>query len=226
MNAAERTMTNIETGCAADMRAGESAEGRDESAYAVAAGVESAAAAQRLAGCIAAVARGDSESLGVFYDATLGSCFALALRIVRDHQAAEDICEDVYLQVWRSAGRFDPERGNAMAWLMTICRSRALDYVRRRRFEEPREDVETLLCGDAGPDPLDLLGALDAAAQVTEALRGLSAVQRQVIALAFYRDLSHQEIAQATGLPLGTVKSHARRALGALRAALDPDLGA
>lgn len=172
---------------------------------------------------VAAIASGNSESLGLLYDATLGRCYSLALRIARDPHAAEDICEDVYLQVWREAGRFDPARGNALAWLMTICRSRALDHLRRRKMEEVRDDVETLLPCDEGQDPVDLVHALDANSRIGEAVGRLSPAQRQVIGLAFYKGMTQQEVADHIQMPLGTVKSNTRRALAALRAAIGPD---
>ena len=180
-------------------------------------------AAGQLEHWIAAIGSGDSDSLGLLYDATLGRCYALAMRILRDPQAAEDICEDVYLQVWRQAARFDPARGNVLAWLFTICRSRALDYLRRRKVEEPRDDVETLLAFDEAPDPFDLVDGLDATSRIGEALGRLSGAQRQVIGLAFYRGMTQQEIAAHLDMPLGTVKTNTRRAIAALRAAIGPD---
>jgi len=172
---------------------------------------------------IAAIGSGDSESLGLLYDATLGRCYALAMRILRDPQAAEDVCEDVYLQVWRQAVRFDPARGNVIAWLLTMCRSRALDHLRRRKMEEARGDIETLLAFEEVPGPFDLVLGLDASSRIGEAVGRLSGAQRQVIGLAFYRGMTQQEIADHLEMPLGTVKSNTRRALAALRAAIGSD---
>jgi len=179
--------------------------------------------AGQLAHWIAAIGSGDSESLGLLYDATLSRCYALAMRILRDPQAAEDVCEDVYLQVWHQAVRFDPARGNVLAWLLTICRSRALDHLRRRKLEETRDDVETLLAFHEAPDPFDLVDGLVASSRIGEAVGRLSGAQRQVIGLAFYRGMTQQEIAAHLEMPLGTVKSNTRRALAALRAAIGSD---
>ena len=173
---------------------------------------------------VAAIGSGDSESLGLLYDATLGRCYALAMRILRDPQAAEDVCEDVYLQVWRQAACFDAARGNVLAWLFTICRSRALDHLRRRKLEESRDDIETLLALGEAPDPFDLVDGLDASSRIGEAVSRLSGTQRQVIGLAFYRGMTQQEIAAHLEMPIGTVKSNTRRALAALRAAIGSDL--
>ena len=176
----------------------------------------------QMAQWIASIASGNSESLGLLYDATLGRCYGLALRIVRDANAAEDICEDVYLQVWREAARFEPARGHALAWMMTICRSRALDHLRRRRMEEVRDDVQTLVPCEEEQDPFDLVRALNAKSRLGRAVSLLSPAQRQVIGAAFYRGMTQQEIAEQLRMPLGTVKSNTRRALAALRAAIGP----
>ena len=179
----------------------------------------------QMAQWIASIASGNSGSLGLLYDATLGRCYGLALRIVRDANAAEDVCEDVYLQVWRDAARFEPARGNALAWLMMICRSRALDHLRRRRMEEVRDDVQALLACEEKQDPFDLVQALNAKSRLGEALSRLSPAQRQVIGLAFYRGMTQQEIADHLRMSPGTVKTNTRRALVALRAAIGPGVG-
>ncbi len=178
----------------------------------------------RLRGWIAAIAQGDERALGALYDATLGRVYGLALRITRNEQAAEEVAEDVYWQVWRQALRFDPVRGNAMSWLLTIARSRALDCLRRADEADAHPEPETLVAAVAAHegDPQDLLEATQRGQALHAALQTLDALPRQLLALAFFRGLTHEEIAQHTALPLGTVKSHIRRTLTALRGALTP----
>ncbi len=224
MNAAETRMTDIEANHLLAARDLEHPAHQNGVADPRAEECHLDAAAAQMTEWIAAIATGDSGSLGLLYDATLGRCYALALRIVCDPHAAEDICEDVYVQVWRDAACFDPARGNALAWLTTICRSRALDHLRRRKMEEVRDDIETLLPCDEEPDPFDLVHALDAKSRIGQAAGRLNPVQRQVIGLAFYKGMTQQEIADQIHMPLGTVKSNTRRALVALRAAIGPDL--
>jgi RNA polymerase sigma factor (sigma-70 family) len=224
MNPAERPVTDFEANLPLAPQALEHTVQEEEAAEVRADPCSLDAATMQMAQWIAAIASGDSESLGLLYDTTLGRCYGLALRIIRDPHAAEDICEDCYMQVWRDAGRFDPARGNALAWLMTICRSRALDHLRRRKMEEVREDVETLLACAEEQDPFDLVHALDASSRIAHAVGRLSAAQRQVISLAFYKGMTHQEIANHIRMPVGTVKSTTRRALVTLRAAIGPDL--
>ncbi len=175
---------------------------------------------------IAAIGRGDERALGSFYDATLGRVYGLALRITRNAACAEEVAEDVYWQVWRQALRFDGERGSAMTWLLTIARSRALDTLRRRDEADAHPEPETLLGAAAllegGADPQDLLVATERSAALHAALERLEALPRQLLALAFFRGLTHEEIAAQTQLPLGTVKSHIRRALAGLAQLLGP----
>lgn len=176
----------------------------------------------RLRALIAAVGRGDEQALGRLYDLTLGRVNGLVLRITRNAQAAEEVVEDVYWQVWRQALRFDPARGNALAWLLTMARSRALDHLRRADEATAHPEPETLVSLEESRegDPQDLLDATQQNRLLHAALAGLDALPRQLVALAFFRGLTHEEIAQQADLPLGTVKSHIRRALIALREVL------
>jgi len=178
----------------------------------------------RLRGWIAAMASGDQQALGALYDSTAGRVYGLALRITRNAQAAEDVSVEVYWQAWRQALRFDAARGNAMTWLLTIARSRALDHLRRADDAEPHPEPETLVAAESSSegDPRDLLEATERHHAVHAALATLDALPRQLLALAFFRGLTHEEIAASTGLPLGTVKTHIRRALASLRATLAP----
>ncbi|KFN52150.1 hypothetical protein N790_03370 [Arenimonas malthae CC-JY-1] len=166
---------------------------------------------------------GDAEALGQLYDLTVGRVYALALRVLRQPQDAEEVVGDVFLQVWEQAVGYCPERGTVLPWLLTLAWSRAVDR-RRRRGAQSRE-VHPEALGDAyresEEDPAsELLEHLANVQRLAPALAALSPAQRTVLMLAYHEDLSQPEIALRTGLPVGTVKSHARRGLAALRAAL------
>lgn len=179
------------------------------------------------AALVALVARlrfGDAEALGQLYDLTVGRVHALALRVLGQPQDAEEVVGDVYLQVWEKAVAYCPERGAVLAWMLTLAWSRAVDH-RRRRAAATR-DVHPAALENAYTESEDdptahLLERLGNLQRLAPAWASLSAMQRTVLELAYHEDLSQPEIAARTGLPLGTVKSHARRGLAALRAALD-----
>lgn len=161
------------------------------------------------------MAKTDEAALSEFYDATLGRVYGLALRITGRADAAEDVVVEAYHQAWREARRYDPLRGRPLTWLLTLTRSRALDSLRRRDPADVHPEPETLAdpVVTEGTDPLDMLQAVERSSALHGALRHLIPIQRQLLALAFYRDLTHQEIATQADLPLGTVKSHIRKAL-------------
>lgn len=171
---------------------------------------------------IARIVAQDEHAMGELYEAMVGRVYALALRITRQVQAAEEVVGDAFWQVWRQAPRFDAARGTAVSWILTITRSRALDALRRRDRAEPLDD-ERLADLQSGGDPQDLLAAVENEHRLHAALRNLDPLPRQLVALAFFRGLSHEEIASHTCLPLGTVKSHIRRALLRLRDLLGND---
>lgn len=167
---------------------------------------------------------GDAEALGTLYDQTLGRVHALALRVLGNPQDAEEVVADVYLQVWDRAVAYCPERGAVMAWLQTLAWSRAIDHRRRRQRRATPGlhpgDAELAYTESEDPAPDTLAERHARAGQVRAALASLGPAQRRVLELAFYEELSHAEIAERTGLPLGTVKSHARRGLACLRSAM------
>jgi RNA polymerase sigma-70 factor (ECF subfamily) len=175
-----------------------------------------------LAALLEQVARGDQAALARLYDLTLPRVFAVARRICIDAALAEEVTEDVYFQVWREGARFDAARAPALAWLLMLARSRALDALRRAEPALVTDDPHTL-AGDPGSgdgDPLRLLDAFRRDSEVRAALARLPARDRQIVALAFLRGLTHAEISAAMQLPLGTVKTSVRRSLHALRAVL------
>jgi len=161
----------------------------------------------------------DDADLAALYDATARRLYALAMRITHEAAGAEEVLGDVYLQVWQQAGRYDPARGKVMPWLCTICRSRALDYLRRREQHAGSDELAGHLeaAESNEGDPLDALAGLERGSLLRAELQKLDATQRQLLALAFFRDMSHQEIAKHTGMPLGTVKTVLRRSIQQLR---------
>lgn len=175
-----------------------------------------------LTSLIQRMASGDEAALGRFYELTLSRVYSLALKITGRRDLAEEVCVETYWQGWREAMRYDPLRGEPLAWLMVMTRSRALDTLRRLDRLSYCPDPETHLENEISADrsPLDQLLHSEQCGALNQALASLSATQRQMVALAFYKDLSHQEISEHTGLPLGTVKSHLKRAQDCLRGVL------
>ncbi len=143
-------------------------------------------------------------------------------RIVREPWTAEEALQDVYLFVWKRAGEYRPDRGTPLAWLFTVARSRALDSLRRGRkhsmASEYDEQVHPQASEEGAAQPAEIWWN----ALVRKGVRELPAAQERLIALAFYEGYSHSEIALATGLPLGTVKTRIRVALLRLRESLSP----
>jgi RNA polymerase sigma-70 factor (ECF subfamily) len=176
----------------------------------------------QLAAWIDAIVDHDERALTALYDATLSRVYGIVLRVVRRQSLAEEVVEETFFQVWRQAVRFDPSRGRALTWVLGMARSRAIDALRREaRFQHDSLDVESApVPEDPRPATDDLLDAARHHADLHRALMKLQAQPRQLVALAFFRGLSHEEIATQTELPLGTVKSQIRRALITLRQAL------
>jgi RNA polymerase sigma-70 factor, ECF subfamily len=161
-----------------------------------------------LAALLQQAAGGSVSAFEAFYDQTLGYAHALARRMLRSSGDLDDVLAAAYFQVWRELHRFDAQRGSAVTWLLTIVRSRALDALRHARVSDEHasaEEASDLASDEPGPD--ELLQTTQAGARLEIALAGLHPQERWVLALAYYRELSHSQIASVTGLPLGTVKS-------------------
>jgi RNA polymerase sigma factor (sigma-70 family) len=168
------------------------------------------------------------------YDTTINRVFALVSRIVRNDALAEEAVSDAYMQVWRDASKHDASRGVVIAWILMIARSRALDLLRRQddwAVSTDPEILQTLAQQDATGEswvaaelpPDEWLEMAQTQTVLATAMQQLKPVQRQLLALAFFRGMSHQEIAETSGLALGTVKTHIRRALNKLKT-LVPEL--
>jgi RNA polymerase sigma-70 factor (ECF subfamily) len=172
------------------------------------------------------IVAGDEGALGTLYDRYSPLLHSVVLRIVGDPDDAEEVLEDTFWQAWRQAGRYQEARGGLSTWLVMIARSRAVDRVRaRRRFREERWDElpepPADAVDDAAPSPFEAAGSDELRRIVARAVAALPAEQRQTVELAYFRGLSQTEIAEATGQPLGTVKTRARLALQKLREALE-----
>ena len=166
--------------------------------------------------------RGNEQALESLYEATVGKLYALATAILHHVQDAEDVVCATYTQAWETASQYDPARASTLAWLTMMCRSRALDQLRKRRTQSaPLAQLDANEMDALAAPPEDLLALVEENSRVHAALAGLSEERRQLVSLAFLRDLTHAEIARMTGMPLGTVKSHLRRALMQLRAQLE-----
>jgi RNA polymerase sigma-70 factor (ECF subfamily) len=179
-------------------------------------------------GLLDRIAQGDEAALERLYDRYAAVLYALAYRIAGERSDAEEIVLDSFTQAWRDATRFRSERGSVAAWLTMICRSRALDLVRARTRRArvassaaAAEPGAPPAMGSAAGGERDI-ERLERRKVVAEALRGLSPPQRQAIELAYYDGLSHSEIAERLGEPLGTVKTRVRLAMEKLREMLRP----
>ncbi len=170
------------------------------------------------------MAAGDEAALGHLYELALSHVYGMAFKVTGRHDLAEEVCIETFWQSWREAGRYDALRGQPLAWLMVIARSRALDALRRLDKLTYCAEPELLLQSEDCPNgtPLEHLIRSEQSEALGAALLTLTSIQRQMVALAFYKDLSHQEISDHTGFPLGTVKSHIKRAQDTLRSALCP----
>ncbi|HEX8174316.1 MAG TPA: sigma-70 family RNA polymerase sigma factor [Pyrinomonadaceae bacterium] len=175
---------------------------------------------QEWAALVERMALGDESALSSLYDRSSRLIFGLLLRILNDSGLAEEVLLDVYMQVWRQAGKYDRLRGKPLAWLVTIARSRAIDRLRSMRQEEMRKES----LDAAGGQAVALTTAFEDPTVAPErqrlvrgALDSLPPEQRQVIEMAYYLGLSHSEIAARLGQPLGTIKTRTRLGMMKLR---------
>jgi RNA polymerase sigma-70 factor, ECF subfamily len=166
---------------------------------------------------VRAVGAGDRDALRELYDRFGSILFGTALRVLGDRQLAEECTQDVFVAVWKRASSYEPERASVSTWMLTIARNRAVDLVRRRaaRPSDPYPEVEV---SETSPDTITLVGAAETSHRVAEALAELPQPQREAVLLAYFDGLSHSEIAERLGVPLGTVKGRIRLALDRLRA--------
>ena len=168
------------------------------------------------------VAEQDAQALKVLYERCSSKLFGLALRVVTNREWAEDVLQESFLNIWRSAGDYRASLSPPMAWLGLIVRSRGLDLLRRRAAERSHltqelDDVMVdTMVGDS-PCPMNTAQASEQAWALHQCMEQLENRQREVLSLAYMRDLSHSELALQLQLPLGTVKTWIRRGLDQLR---------
>ena len=162
--------------------------------------------------------RGDQAAFAQLYDATSSRVFGMALRVVRDPAQAEEVTQEAFLEIWRTAGRFDPDRGSPLAWLLTITHRKAVDRVRSAEASTRRDTSY-----HQQNQPVDHDSTAEAAhaslegRRVRDALKSLTAVQRQALELAYFGGYTHTEVAGMLDLPVGTAKTRIRDGLIRLR---------
>ncbi len=168
----------------------------------------------------------DREALEALYARYSGPVFSLAMQMLRDAGAAEEVTQDAFFNVWRRASSYRSDRGKVIAWLFSIAHHRVIDEVRRRKRREQAhssQDVDLLSClADDSGDPARFAIGRMRRSEIKEALSGLRPEQRDVVILAYYGGLTHSEIAKKLDQPLGTVKTRMRLALKKLRDLMGP----
>ena len=168
------------------------------------------------------VARADEAALRELYDLTSSKLYGVAVRVVSKREWAEDVLQEAYLNIWRIACDYKATLSPPMAWMGLVVRSRGLDFLRRRaservdRMQELDDMISDTVAGDAA-NPMDTTQASEQAWALHQCLNQLENKQREVVSLAYLRDLSHSELAGQLKLPLGTVKTWIRRGLEQLR---------
>ncbi|MDB5743605.1 MAG: polymerase, sigma-24 subunit, subfamily [Polaromonas sp.] len=172
------------------------------------------------------VALADESALKELYDLTSPKLYGVAVRVVTNREWAEDVLQEAYLNIWKVAGDYKATLSPPLAWMGLVVRSRGLDFLRRRasdradRVQELDEVISDTVAGDA-PNPMDTTQASEQARALHQCLSQLEGKQREVVSLAYLRDLSHSELAQQLRLPLGTVKTWIRRGLEQLRGCME-----
>ena len=164
-----------------------------------------------------------------FYDASSRYVFGLALRILGDRESAEEVTLDVYVQVWKQASRYSPERGSVSSWLLNMARSRAIDRLRSKGRRQRQQEGPLDAAGEAAdraPTPEESSLASERRRAVQSALAALQEPQREAIELVYFSGFSHSQIAERLGEPLGTVKTRIRLGMLHLRDSLQHQMGA
>ena len=170
---------------------------------------------------MARIADGDQLAFAELYDELAPTLYGTVLRVVRDPAQSEEVTQEVFVEVWRHAARFDPTRGGVHGWAVTIARRRAVDCVRSEQSRRDRQHVHSAAGAGAPEDPVDAaVDSLDRDRART-ALSKLSDAQRDALELAFFGGLTHVEVAEQLGVPLGTAKTRIRDGLIRMRSLLE-----
>lgn len=170
------------------------------------------------AGLVSAIASGDESAMGQLYDRYSAVVYSIALRVLGDAGTAEDLLQEIFIQLWQNPMAFDSDRGALAPWLVAITRNRAIDWLRKRRPETPVTEVPLSI----EPDLASQTDFSRSVGKIRAMLDKMPTTQRDVLEMAYFEGLTHSEIAAMTGQPLGTVKTHIRSGLLTLRTALIP----
>ena len=168
------------------------------------------------------IALADEKALRELYELTSSKLYGVAVRVVTNREWAEDVLQEAFINIWRIAGDYKATLSPPMAWMALVVRSRGLDFLRRRasdradRMQELDDVISDTVAGDS-PNPMDTAQASEQAMALHNCLSRLENKQREVVSLAYMRDMSHGELAEQLKLPLGTVKTWIRRGLEQLR---------
>lgn len=167
---------------------------------------------------LALIAEGNEAAFSVFYDRTASRVLGIVTRVLIDHSQSEEVTQEVFLQAWQTASRFDPARGKALGWLLTMAHRRAVDRVRSSQADRNRGlSIGIRDFHDAQDDIADTAETVLEHQRVKHAMKGLTPLQQQALELAYFDGLTHSEVALTVGVPLGTMKTRIRGALIALR---------
>lgn len=185
----------------------------------VSAGAQTEDRARVDAQLVTRVGEGDAEALRLLYDRYGRLVYAFAHRFTNDPTLSEEATQDTFVTLWRKAATFDPTRAKLSTWLFVVARNRAIELGRQKaRRPELRDELEP---AGSAPDPSDLVGEADQSQRLAEAMAALPDEQLEVLRLSFFDGLSHSEIAELIGMPLGTVKGRMRLALERMRGLVD-----
>ena len=177
-------------------------------------------ASSDLAALLAATARGERDAFAEVYRRTAPKLLAVALRILRDRERADDVLQEVYLRVWRNAGSYSPDSGRPMTWLIAIARNRAIDVARQRREVAMPDDEDGRDWLDSVPDPRDPEGELADMQRLRHCLDQLDEKQRRCLLAAYYEGHSREDLAARYDAPVNTIKTWLHRSAATLRTCL------
>ncbi|MFX1673985.1 sigma-70 family RNA polymerase sigma factor [Paraburkholderia sp. A2WS-5] len=166
------------------------------------------------------VCEGDQQAFTDFYKLTSSRVFAIVVRMIHDRGEAEDVLQNVYTNVWRRADTFDPERGSAMTWLVTLARNATIDRMRQHR-EATLDEEQAAEIADDAPRPEDVAQFTEERRRLERCLGALEPTQRSAVREAFFSGSTYSELAQRLHVPLGTMKSWIRRSLIQLKLCLE-----
>lgn len=177
-------------------------------------------AQQELQELLLAAARGDESAFRGVYDATSAKLFAVAIRILKRADLAEDVMQDAYLKIWDAAPNYSPELGSPIGWMVAITRNRAIDVLRKRVEVAVDDEKDQGDQADDAPDPFDLTAQSHELKALLACMENLNSEQRQSLLMAYYYGYTHDEIAERMAKPVGTIKSWIRRSLARVQECL------